>query len=105
LKGVVVTERHRDAAHWARYVETLKAPDGIVHRNVEGRRPVSPLQGFGKMWQKTYRVRLEDASPSEVVATWRERFPEIPHPLHALRVLAACAPQASHERRRGGSLE
>ena len=72
-----MTERHRDAAHWARYVETLKAPDGIVHRNVEGRRPVSPLQGFGKMWQKTYRVRLEDASPSEVVATWRERFPEI----------------------------
>jgi hypothetical protein len=77
LKGAVVTERHRDAAHWARYVETLKAPDGIVHRNVEGRRPVSPLQGFGKMWQKTYRVRLEEASPSEVVATWRERFPEI----------------------------
>jgi hypothetical protein len=77
LKGAVVTERHRDAAHWARYVETLKAPDGIVHRNVEGRRLVSPLQGFGKMWQKTYRVRLEEASPSEVVATWRERFPEI----------------------------
>ncbi|MGH3105832.1 MAG: hypothetical protein ACRDM3_01405, partial [Rubrobacteraceae bacterium] len=72
-----MTERHRDAAHWARYVETLKVPDGIVNRNVEGRRPVSPLQGFGKMWQKTYRVRLEDAPPSEVVATWRERFPEI----------------------------
>ena len=70
-------ERPRDAAHWARYVETLEAPDGIVNRNVEGRRLVSPLQGFGKMWQKTYRVRLEGASPAEVVATWRERFPEI----------------------------
>ena len=70
-------ERPRDAAHWARYVETLEAPDGIVSRNVEGRRPVSPLQGFGKMWQKTYSVRLEGASPAEVVATWRERFPEI----------------------------
>jgi hypothetical protein len=72
-----VTQRPRDAAHWARNAETLEAPDGIVSRNVEGRRPVSPLQGFGKMWQKTYRVRLEGASPAEVVATWRERFPEI----------------------------
>jgi hypothetical protein len=73
----VVTERPRDAAHWARYVETLKAPDGIVNPNVEGRRPVGPLQGFGKMWQKTYRVYLEGALPAEVVTTWRERFPEI----------------------------
>jgi hypothetical protein len=77
LKGALVTQRPRDAEHWARYVETLEAPDGVGNRNVEGRRPVSPLQGFGKMWQKTYRVRLEGASPAEVVATWRERFPEI----------------------------
>jgi len=69
----------QDAAHWARYVETLKAPEGVVSPNVEGRRPMSPLQGFGKMWQKTFRVRLEgaDVSPAEVVRTWRERFPEI----------------------------
>ncbi len=70
----------RDASHWARYVETLEvsgASKGIP--NVEGRRPVSPLQGFGKMWQKTFKVRLEnsDASPAEVVETWRGRFPEI----------------------------
>jgi Domain of unknown function (DUF1990) len=68
----------RDAAHWARYVETLKVPEEGSGPNVEGRRPVGPLQGFGKMWQKTYRVRLAGASaaPSEVVAAWRERFPE-----------------------------
>jgi hypothetical protein len=67
----------RDAAHWARYVETLKAPEGTVGLNVDGRRVVGPLQGFGKMWQKTYRVRLEGASPSEVVEAWRTRFPEL----------------------------
>ena len=69
----------RDAAHWAHYVEALKVPEGAVGLNVEGRRPVSPLQGFGKMWQKTFKVRLEgvSASPAEVVETWRERFPEI----------------------------
>jgi hypothetical protein len=69
----------RDAAHWARYVEVLKAPEGTVAPNVEGHRLVGPLQGFGKMWQKTYKVRLEGASatPAEVVEAWRTRFPEL----------------------------
>ena len=76
-----MTGQPRDADHWARHVETLEVEglrDGSGY-NVEGRRPVSPLQGFGKMWQKTFRVRLEgaSASPVEVVQTWRERFPEI----------------------------
>jgi hypothetical protein len=68
-----------DAAHWARYVETLKVPEGVVSPNVEGHRLVGPLQGFGKMWQKTYRVRLEgaNASPAEVVEVWRGEFPEV----------------------------
>ena len=30
-----------------------------MNLNVEGRRLPAPLQGFGKMWQKTYRVRLQ----------------------------------------------
>ena len=77
-----MTEQPRDASHWARYVETLEVTGlrkGAGTRNVEGRRPVSPLQGFGKMWQKTFKVRLEgaSASPAEVVEIWRERFPEI----------------------------
>ncbi len=71
----------RDASHWARYVETLEVEHGASKGvpNVEGRRPVSPLQGFGKMWQKTFKVRLEGsgASPAEVVEAWRGRFPEI----------------------------
>lgn len=68
-----------DAPHWARYVETLKAPEGMVSPNVEGHRLVGPLQGFGKMWQKTFEVRLGDVSisPAEVVEAWRQRFPEI----------------------------
>ena len=66
----------RDAAHWASYVETLHVPDagGVSTLNVEGRRTVGPLQGFGKMWQKTYRARLEGAAPARVVETWREGF-------------------------------
>ena len=69
----------RDAGHWAGYVEALEAPEGTVAPNVADRRPVSPLQGFGKMWQKTYQMRLEgsDAAPAEVVRVWRENFPEL----------------------------
>ncbi len=71
--------RPHDAAHWARHGGALEVPEGAVGPNVEGRRVVGPLQGFGKMWQKTYKVRLEGASvsPAEVVEAWRERFPEL----------------------------
>ncbi len=74
--------RPRDAGHWARYVETLGvagALEGSGGLNVEGRRPMSPLQGFGQMWQKTYRIRLAEtgAAPEEVVEACRERFPEM----------------------------
>jgi hypothetical protein len=48
----------RDAAYWAQYAATLKvarAPTGALNLNVEGRRAMSPLQGFGQMWRKTFR--------------------------------------------------
>jgi hypothetical protein len=34
------------------------------------------MQGFGKLWQKTYRVRLEgaDATPAEVIGAWKADF-------------------------------
>ena len=71
--------RPRDADHWARYVETLHiadAPRGASTLNIEGRRTVGPLQGFGKMWQKTYKVRLaRGVTSGAVVETWRKEFP------------------------------
>jgi hypothetical protein len=71
----------RDEASWARSGPTLNVgdvPDGAINRNVDGRRVTSPIQGFGKMWQKTYQVRLpaDRVSASELIATWKQRFPE-----------------------------
>ncbi|MCA1848861.1 MAG: hypothetical protein LC704_07745 [Actinobacteria bacterium] len=62
----------RDAAFWARRVDRLEVsdvPEGAANVNVQGRREVGALQGFGKLWQKTYRVRLTgvEATPAEVV--------------------------------------
>jgi len=63
---------------WAPNVERLArpdAPDGATNINVGGRRVAGPVQGFGKLWKKTYRVAIgEAAEPAEVVATWRQDF-------------------------------
>ena len=57
---------------WATPVATLTAagaPEGAANL-VDGKRVVNPLQGFGKMWQKTYRVRLDgvETTPAAVIA-------------------------------------
>lgn len=80
-RSQVHEEHPRDAAYWAQDGSNLRvkrAPTGALNLNVEGRNAVGPLQGFGSMWQKTYRVRLPaaTASPSAVIKTWKERFPE-----------------------------
>jgi hypothetical protein len=72
----------RDAAYWAKPVDKLKVTDtprGAVNLNVEGKQVVSPLQGFGQLWQKTYRVKLAGAqvTPVEVVAYWKEHLPDL----------------------------
>jgi hypothetical protein len=71
----------RDAAHWAKSVSRLnvsEVPEGALNLNVSGKRLTGPIQGFGKMWQKTYQVRLprERVSAPDLIATWKERFPE-----------------------------
>src|SRR5579859_339167 len=69
----------RDSAYWARPVDQLKIATlaGVPGLNVEGRHVVGPLQGFGQMWQKTYRVRLSGTqqTPQEVIAVWKANFP------------------------------
>src|SRR5712692_2984736 len=69
----------RDAAYWASQGSTFKVtnvPSGALNLNVEGRLAISPLQGFGQMWQKTYRVRLKGAAvkPADVIKAWKENF-------------------------------
>jgi hypothetical protein len=71
----------RDAANWAKQISTLQAgevPEGGLNRNVSGRRVMSPIQGFGKMWQKTYKVHLGEAgeSPAKVIEAWKQNFPK-----------------------------
>jgi hypothetical protein len=71
----------REATKWAKSVSRLnvaEVPEGAVNINVDGRRLTSPIQGFGKMWQKTYQVRIpsERVSNTDLIATWKQRFPD-----------------------------
>src|ERR1700728_1632650 len=55
----------RDADAWAAKVDRLAVGDG--HINLTGRRPTAPMNGFGRMWQKTYRARLGSAVSAHAV--------------------------------------
>jgi hypothetical protein len=75
----ISTEKSRDADHWAQPVSRLKVSDvpaGAINLNLEGRRVTGPLQGFGQVWQRTYRVRLDgvEVTPEQVVQDWKENF-------------------------------
>jgi hypothetical protein len=68
----------RDSA-WAHPIDKLivtSVPDGAINANVNGRHVMGALQGFGQLWQKTYKVRLSGVTvtPSEVMQAWRENF-------------------------------
>ena len=67
----------RDSESWARPVDRLATTAvGASIDRVTGKRVVGPIQGFGQMWQKTFRVRLDGSNlePRELVALWKEKF-------------------------------
>jgi hypothetical protein len=70
-----------DVHYWAEprpqlTVKVEELPPGAVNLNVDGRKPLSPLNGFGRLCRKTYSVRLEGstATPAEVVRSWKQYF-------------------------------
>jgi hypothetical protein len=56
----------------------VEPPPDTVPSNVEGRELAAPVDGFGRLWRKTYRVRLTGANvtPEQAIAAWREHFAE-----------------------------
>jgi len=72
-------EKRNDTDYWAkpvRILATKDVPAGAMDLNVTGRRVHGAAGGFGKLWQKTFRVRLEGAmaTPQEVIRVWKDRF-------------------------------
>jgi hypothetical protein len=66
---------------WARSVEQLSTgyiPDEAMNINVQGRLPTGPVKGFGRLWDKKYRMRIENGAPGprEIVSLWKSEFPD-----------------------------
>ena len=69
----------RDDANWAKPVTRLEPADvaGAINQNVRGRRLNAANGGFGRLFQKTFKVPVSaTAGPEEVVAVWKQRFGE-----------------------------
>jgi hypothetical protein len=77
--GLEGEEKGREST-WAQPGSKFTVTDlqaGAINLNVEGRRLTGPLQGFGQLWQKTYRLRLTGSAvtPTEVIRVWKQEFP------------------------------
>ena len=67
-----------DSGSWAAPSAALhvgEMPAGAMNLNVAGRRLVGPIQGFGQLWQKTYRVRIDgNVTPADVIREWKANY-------------------------------
>jgi anti-anti-sigma factor len=83
--GLVVSPLPGDSSPplygWATSVDRLSLagiPAGVMNINVDGRRTSSPVEGFGRLWEKRYRLRLHDTdlNPRQITSLWRSEFPD-----------------------------
>lgn len=82
----------RDLDNWAKPVDVFhvdNAPEGVAKGNVEGRRPMGPLQGFGQLWQKTYQIHVPGPTPEDLISTWKSHFDEFWYPSNRFYAPAA----------------
>ncbi len=81
LKEIITEQGKQDDSGWAPYLSKLQVtvkPKGALNKNVNGRRVIGPLQGFGPMWQKTYllTINMPELQPDEVITIMKQHFPE-----------------------------
>lgn len=90
--------KRRDAGNWAGPVtrlSTANLPANAPTVNVEGLGLTGPLRGFGRMWQKTFQVRLVGANvtPTGLIRIWKDNFESFwPRGNHFYAPLTGLAP-------------
>ncbi|WP_375492400.1 DUF1990 family protein [uncultured Jatrophihabitans sp.] len=71
-----------DVGNWASSVDRLAVDAGRTDLagkswGVSGRRVTGPMQGFGRLWQRTYTCPIGPvATPQQAIAEWRAHFGE-----------------------------
>jgi anti-anti-sigma regulatory factor len=74
-----------DMTFWAKPVVTLTVPEmplQAINRNMQGRKVVGPVDGFGPLWQKTYHLTIDKPglSPQKVVKALKQKLPAFQPP-------------------------
>jgi anti-anti-sigma factor len=74
-----------DTANWAKPLSKItvaEVPNGATNLNVENRRAVGPVEGFGQMWEKIYEQSLAGLkiTPLEAIKFIKENFPKLQPP-------------------------
>lgn len=70
---------------WATPVSSMVmqgAPSTAIDKNVTGRRPVGAIEGFGQLWEKTYKLRIEGTrvQPAELIRALKQQFTKLQPP-------------------------
>lgn len=74
-----IFDRTGPEGQWATPVERLSVPGlpkEAINLNVQGRRPMGPMKGFGPLMLRTYQIQLTGsaATPAEVIRVWKAQF-------------------------------
>ena len=69
------------APGWAKNVDRIAisdVPAGAMKINANGRKVTSPVNGFGRLWEKKYRFQIQNSArePQKIISLWREEFPD-----------------------------
>jgi anti-anti-sigma regulatory factor len=83
-----------DITFWAKPVNALIVPEmppQAINRNMQGRRVVGPVDGFGQLWQKTYRLTIDKPglTPQKVIKVLKQNLPAFQPPYNRFYPSAA----------------
>lgn len=84
----------RDTTNWAKPLSKItvtEVPNGATNLNVQNRRAVGPVEGFGQMWEKIYQQRLVGLklTPAEAIQVMKENIPKLQPPQNRFYPTAA----------------
>ncbi|MDD5094799.1 MAG: hypothetical protein PHV74_10540, partial [Dehalococcoidia bacterium] len=85
VSGEAPQANARDISYWAKPVSRLTVPPmppEAINRNMKGLRVVGPVEGFGQLWQKVYRLRVSKTgiTPEDAIKALTKNFPSFQPP-------------------------
>jgi anti-anti-sigma regulatory factor len=84
----------RDISSWAKPVSKLivpPMPPEAINKNMNGLRVVGPVDGFGQLWQKRYRLKVSKSgvTPEDAIQALKQNFPSFQPPYNRFYPTAA----------------